>query len=179
MNFEVGIFYENIPNFIKSITKINNFNNMSKISYLTFLIELLHASKSKKIAFSLEQPAFLQLLSNLNSQQKAGVYKSKLYNLTTTILSNADSEQIKKFLEKHEDIYENYFNSVKGANYSNTKNYNKNEASAFDVGLISQLSKRNDTVISAASKIIGKDFKRMCKKYETKIASFQNKETPF
>jgi len=29
-------------------------NNMSKISYLTFLIELLQASKSKKIALKLE-----------------------------------------------------------------------------------------------------------------------------
>jgi hypothetical protein len=67
-----------------------------------------------------------------------------------------------------------YFTSVRSANYANTKIYNKNESSAYDVALISQLSKKNENVISLASKAIGKDFKRICKKYDTKIASFQS-----
>jgi hypothetical protein len=40
--------------------------------------------------------------------------------------------------------------------------------------LINQLGKKNEKVIPNASKVIGKDLKRICKKYETKIASFQS-----
>lgn len=42
------------------------------------------------------------------------------------------------------------------------------------MSIIRELSKKNDIVIGDASKALGKDFKRICKKYETKIASFQN-----
>jgi len=71
-------------------------------------------------------------------------------------------------------LWEEYFSVLKAANYSNTKVYNKNESSAFDLSLISQLGKKNEAVIASATKAIGKDLKRMCKKYETKIASFQS-----
>jgi len=71
-------------------------------------------------------------------------------------------------------LWEEYFSVLKAANYSNTKAYNKNESSAFDLSLISQLGKKNEAVIASATKAIGKDLKRMCKKYETKIASFQS-----
>ena len=63
---------------------------------------------------------------------------------------------------------------MKASNYNNTKNYNKNEGTAFDVGLIAQLTNKEEGLLSVASKAMGKDLKRMCKKYDTKIASFQN-----
>lgn len=40
-----------------------------------------------------------------------------------------------------------------------------NETSAFDVGLVQQIAKKQPNAIDSASKAIGKDFKRICKKY--------------
>lgn len=40
-----------------------------------------------------------------------------------------------------------------------------NETSAFDVGLIQLLAKKQPNIILSASSVIGKDFKRICKKY--------------
>lgn len=40
-----------------------------------------------------------------------------------------------------------------------------NESSGFDVAIIQQLAKKQPTVITSASAAIGKDFKRICKKY--------------
>ena len=70
-----------------------------------------------------------------------------------------------KFIEKHPDIYEQYFTNIKVANYSNTKNYNKNESSGFDVDLIAKLTKRQEVQLLEASKVVGKDLKRVCRKY--------------
>lgn len=74
----------------------------------------------------------------------------------------------------HNNFYEQYFGVIQSANYNNTKSYNKNEKSAFDISLITQLTKKEDQALSKASAALGKDFKRICKKYDTKIASFQN-----
>jgi len=79
-----------------------------------------------------------------------------------------------KFIGEHPDIYEQYFASIKIANYSNTKHYNKNESSGFDVDLIAKLTRKQENQLLEASKVVGKDLKRVCRKYETKIASFQN-----
>jgi hypothetical protein len=76
-------------------------------------------------------------------------------------------------LASHPNLYHEHFNSIRSANYANSKNYNKSEGAAFDVSIIRELSKKNDNVIADATKAIGKDFKRICKKYDTKIASFQ------
>lgn len=70
-------------------------------------------------------------------------------------------------------MWEEYFAALRAANYINTKTYNKNESSAFDLSLINQLAKKNNTVIAAAGKATGKDIARMCKKYETKIGNVQ------
>ena len=40
------------------------------------------------------------------------------------------------------------------------------------------MSKKNTEVIEEASKAMNKDFKRMVKKYNTKIASFQSNYNP-
>lgn len=76
-------------------------------------------------------------------------------------------------MDNHLNLYQEHFSSIRSANYANSKTYNKSEGAAFDVSIIRELSKKNDNVISDASKSIGKDFKRICKIYDTKIASFQ------
>ena len=90
------------------------------------------------------------------------------------ILFRSSQEQIQDFIQRHSNFYQNYFSIIHNANYNNTKNYNKNEKSGFDISLITQLTKREEQALSKASAALGKDFKRICKKYDTKIASFQS-----
>lgn len=40
-----------------------------------------------------------------------------------------------------------------------------NESCAFDVAIINQMNKKDAKVADQASQAIGKDFKRICKKY--------------
>ena len=82
-------------------------------------------------------------------------------------------------MDANPEIYEQYFTTIKNANYANTKVYNKNEAAAFDLSLIAKLTQKEESALANASKVIGKDLKRMCKKYDTKIASFQNSNNAF
>jgi hypothetical protein len=42
------------------------------------------------------------------------------------------------------------------------------------VSLIAQLTRKQEQELAAASKAMGKDMKRICRKYDTKIASFQS-----
>lgn len=42
------------------------------------------------------------------------------------------------------------------------------------MSLISQLTRKEEEALNNVSQILGKNFKRICKKYDTKIASFQN-----
>lgn len=59
------------------------------------------------------------------------------------MISKSSEEDIARFLSEHDNLWESHFTCVRAANYSNTKVYNKNESSAYDVSLISQLSKKN------------------------------------
>jgi len=68
-------------------------------------------------------------------------------------------------LAVHPNIYTDHFQAIKAANYSNTKTYNKNESAAFDLSLIDQIGKKNSNMFEPATQAIGKDLKRMCKKY--------------
>lgn len=97
----------------------------------------------------------------------------------TGLISRAEGSQVKQFLESHPEIYEQYFTTIKNANYANTKVYNKNQTAAFDLSLISKLTQKEESALANASKVIGKDMKRLCKKYDTKIASFQNNSNSF
>lgn len=110
----------------------------------------------------------------MNRQKKGGIFKNKLYNLIAAIIGRASAEEAGQFLEAHAGVWDDYFSSLKAANYSNTKVYNKNESSAFDLSLINQLGKKNSTVLPTATKAIGKDLTRMCKKYDTKIGNVQS-----
>lgn len=58
------------------------------------------------------------------------------------MLNKSSPDQLKSFLEKHPKLYEQYFAAIQSANYSNTKIYNQNENSAFDISLIIQLTKK-------------------------------------
>jgi hypothetical protein len=61
-----------------------------------------------------------------NGEEHSGIFKNKLYQLIVTILSKAPNQDVALFLEKNGNLYERYFKSIKSANYSNTKVYNKN-----------------------------------------------------
>lgn len=98
-------------------------------------------------------------------QQQTGIYKNKLYQLIIVILSKTTNQETAVFLDNNVDFYDKYFKSIKNANYSNTKVYNKNQASGYDISIIHQFSKKNENVLNNATKSVGKDFKRICKKY--------------
>jgi hypothetical protein len=101
----------------------------------------------------------------LNRQDKAGVYRNKLYQLIMAVLASAHPQEITRFLQENHELWGKYFLSIRNANYANTKAYNMNESSGFDVAIIQQLAKKQPAVIASASAAIGKDFKRICKKY--------------
>ena len=83
-----------------------------------------------------------------------------------------------EFLRANPDLYSSDFAAIRTANYGNTNAYNRNEAAAFDLSLINEMSKKSGEVIEEASRVMKKDFKRMVKKYNTKIASFQGNSNP-
>lgn len=58
MNFQVDVFFENMPALIDLVVHIDNFHSLTKISYLCFLEGLFKCSKLKRYSFSLRQPAF-------------------------------------------------------------------------------------------------------------------------
>lgn len=116
----------------------------------------------------------MALLDAYRLQPSAGMCKNKIYTLINGIISRSSEADTKAFLQEHPDIYDQYFTILKAANYSNTRVYNKNEGSAFDVSLIAKLTRKEEGALQAATKVVGKDMKRICKKYDTKIASFQN-----
>ena len=45
------------------------------------------------------------------------------------------------------------------------------------MSLIAKLTRKEENALAGASKVVGKDLKRICKKYDTKIATFQNYKT--
>lgn len=123
---------------------------------------------------SVVDPSFLVLFDLYKRHASGGITKNKIYHIIKELLSRASETQLKELLEQHPALYEDYFTTIKAANYANTKHYNKNESSAFDIGLIAQLTKKEEATLLGVSKIVGKDLKRILKKYSTKIASFQN-----
>jgi hypothetical protein len=72
----------------------------------------------------------------MNSQQRAGVYKSKLYALTNAVIAKATKEEISIFLDNYPNLYLQHFTNIRLANYANSKTYNKSEGAAFDVSII-------------------------------------------
>lgn len=108
---------------------------------------------------------YLFIQDCFDRQEQMGIYKNKLYQLIIIIINKVANQQITTFLQSNSDFYDKYFKSIKAANYSNTKQYNRNQISGYDISIIHQFSKKNDEVINNATKIIGKDFKRICKKY--------------
>ena len=114
----------------------------------------------------------------LNTEKGTGIYKIKLHALASSLISKTERKEISEFLRANPDIFSQDFSAIRSANYSTTTAYNKNEAAAFDLSIINELSKKNDDVLTSATQAINKDFKRMCKKYSTKIASFQSSQNP-
>lgn len=62
MNFQVEVFFENMPAIIELVAHIENFQSLTKISYLSFLEGLFKCAKVRKYRFTLCQPAFIGLL---------------------------------------------------------------------------------------------------------------------
>ena len=119
----------------------------------------------KALKVSILDPPFMMLLDTYQQQRTSGICKNKLYQIIKELLTRSSQEETLKCIEKHPDIYEQYFKNIKMANYSNTKHYNKNESSGFDVDLIAKLTKKQEDQLLEASKVVGKDLKRVCRKY--------------
>jgi hypothetical protein len=66
------------------------------------------------------------LFEAFRAQKTGGISKNKLFRIIRELLSRAEETALRTFVEEHSDIYEQYFTTIKAANYSNTRSYNKN-----------------------------------------------------
>ena len=100
--------------------------SITKIHYFSFLEGLINSQQVKSITVPITDSSFKAVLDAYKEHNSGGIVKNKLYQVLRELLSRASEEQLKELIEKEPQLYETYFNTLKQANFGNTKAYNKN-----------------------------------------------------